>query len=166
MREPALDGEVQKPLLAELFENDPAHTTMHVLPPCFVDSEPAAPAVAVLGSDTSPGSQFFGRAVPEPYRAFFSVGIQDAIKDNSTAEASVLQDASFAQWVQNTDTDSDEDKPTPTSPSWAYHWRGNFGASWARGSLADVAERTFMKKLHIRRIQDLHLDSIHLTAEA
>lgn len=151
MREPPLDSEMekQKPLLVEIFNNDPAHTSMHVLPPCFIDSDPAPPSIdgAVLSSDTSLGSDFFGKAVAMPYRAYFSMGIQEAVKDNSTAEVSVLQDPSFAQ---PSGGNEDEDESAPTSPSWAYHWRGNFGASWARGSLADVAERTFMKKLQLK----------------
>merc|ERR1719198_999377 len=65
MREPPIDAEIEKhkPLLVEIFNNDPAHTTMHVLPPCFLDSEPVSKGVAVLTSDASPGSNFFGKAV-------------------------------------------------------------------------------------------------------
>jgi hypothetical protein len=152
MREPPIDFEMekQKPLLAELFNNDPAHTTMHVLPPCFVDgdSAPVTAGTAVLSSGTSLGSDFFGKAVALPYREYFSFGVADAMKDNSTTEVSVLQDPSF---VRPSDSDHEqEDDEAPTSPSWAYHWRGNFGAPWARGSLADVAERTFMRKLQLK----------------
>jgi len=151
MREaPMDDEEQQKPLLVEIFNSDPAHTTMHVLPPCFMDSDPAVSTeTAVLSSDASPGSIFFGKAVAEPYREFFSIGIQDAVQDNSTGDVSVLQDASLAQPAS--DDEDEEDKPAPTTPSWAYHWRGNFAAPWSRGSLADVAERTFMKKLQLKK---------------
>jgi len=148
MRDTPLDGEKQKPLLVDIFNNDPAHTTMHVLPPCFLDSEPLPDTseTAVLSSGASLGSVFFGKPVAEPYRAFFSIGISDALKDTSSGDVSVLQDmASLTPPVD----DDDDDKPAPTSPVWAYHWRGNFGASWARGSLADVAERTFMRKLRL-----------------
>merc|ERR1719271_1841280 len=124
MREPPIDGEEeQKPLLVEILNSDPAHTTMHVLPPCFMDSDPsyASADTAVLSSDASPGSIFFGKAVAEPYRAYFSIGIQDATQDNSTGDVSVLQDASLAQPAS--DDEDEEDKPAPTTPSWAYHWR-------------------------------------------
>jgi len=148
MREPPLDGEEQKPLLSEVFEKDPSRTTLHVLPPCFFDSDPAPETTAVL-AETASSSPFFGTAVPEAYRSFFADGIKEAIKDNSTQDASVLQMPSPAG------QDEEEDKPA-AAPVWAYHWRGNFGASWARGSFADVAERTFMKKLQIHYANQYH----------
>lgn len=152
MREPPLFPELehQIPLLAEIFDSDPAHSIMHVLPPCFMDGDKPfnAAETAVLSSDTSMGSDFFGKPVALPYREFFSIGIHDAVQDNSTAEVSVLQDPSFKQ--QDSELE-DMDGPAPTSPSWAYHWRGNFAATWARGSLADVAERTFIKKLQLQK---------------
>lgn len=150
MRDTPLDGEKQRPLLVDIFNNDPSHTTMHVLPPCFLDSEPLPDTsdTAVLSSGASLGSVFFGEPVAEPYRAFFSVGIADAVKDASSGDVSVLQDMSSLTPLAAVDED-DDDKPAPTSPVWAYHWRGNFEAPWARGSLADVAERTFMKKLRL-----------------
>jgi len=150
MRDEPLDGEVQKPVLVEIYNNDPAHTTMHVLPPCFVDveAEHASQAdAAVLSSGASPGSSFFGTAVPEAYRSVFADGIKDAIKDNSTQEVSVLQDSLF----QRNDNDDDDEQKPAQSPTYAYHWRGNFNAEWARGSLADVAERTFMMKLGLNK---------------
>jgi len=153
MREPPLFEEKQKPILEEIFGNDPAHTSMHVLPPCFLDSDPlpATSETAVLSSESSLGSSFFGNVVAEPYRAYFSSGIQDALKDKSPADVSVLQDSSFFHLsAANQEQEEPDEDETPTSPSWAYHWRGNFAAPWARGSLADVVERTFMKKLRIK----------------
>lgn len=158
MREPPLDdSEVEKPLLAEVFDKDPSHTTLHVLPPCFFDSDPVPESTgsAVLSSGTSVGSPFFGKNVAEPYRAYFSMGIEDAAKDNSTSDVSVLQeehrndDVLVTQDKSSADNEDDEDKSI-TAPVWAYHWRGNFEAAWARGSLADVAERTFMKRLMMK----------------
>lgn len=157
MREPPMDEEekkAQKPLLVEIFENDPAHTILHVLPPCFLDTEPSqepAGNVAVLSADTAVGgSVFFGKAVAEPYRAFFSFGIKDATSDNSTSDVSVLQE--MPATVDKDDDDDDKDKAPAQAPTWAYHWRGNFAAPWARGSLADVAERTFMKQLKLQQV--------------
>jgi hypothetical protein len=125
---------------------------MHVLPPCFLDSDPTVGAeTAVLSSDASTGSDFFGKPVAEAYRRYFSVGINDAQQDNSTAEVSVLQDSSFKLQGADKDDDDDDDQSIPTSPVWAYHWRGNFLAPWARGSLADVAERTFIHKLQLQK---------------
>jgi hypothetical protein len=153
MAQPPLQSEAtkQQPLLVELFNKDPSHTTFHALPPCFFDSDVAVDSTAaVLASDASAGSQFFERAVAEAYRETFAVGIRDAMQDNSTTEASVLQGSAFARYA-NPEEDQDEDQ-TPSassSPSFAYHWRGNYGSAWVKGSLADVAERTFMKKLNI-----------------
>jgi len=158
MREPPMDEEekkAQKPLLVEIFENDPAHTILHVLPPCFLDTEPSqelAGNVAVLASDAGVGGEsvFFGKAVAQPYRAFFSSGIKDASSDNSTSDVSALQETPAV--VENSDDDDDKEKAPAQAPTWAYHWRGNFAAPWARGSLADVAERTFMKQLKLHQV--------------
>jgi hypothetical protein len=154
MKQPPLDSErtKEKPLLVEIFNRDPSHTTLHALPPCFFDSDAHADAAqAVLATDVSAGSAFFEKTVTEPYREIFAVGINDAIHDSSTSEASVLQGPAFARYVNLGQDQDDEEKPTAsTSPSFAYHWRGNYGSRWVAGSLADVAERTFMKKLNIR----------------
>jgi hypothetical protein len=151
MHDEPLFPEAEKPtsLLAEIFAGDPVHTIMHVLPPCFLDSDSkVAPETAVLSSDAATGSDFFGQPVAEAYHKYFSVGIQDAQQDNSTAEVSVLQDSSFKFQDAKSDDDDDDDNH---SPVWAYHWRGNFLAPWARGSLADVAERTFIHKLQLQK---------------
>jgi hypothetical protein len=152
MRQPPLETDMKKErtLLDELFGNDPSHTSLHVLPPCFIDSDADAPTeAAVLAADSPSGSSFFSKAVAERYSARFSVGIRDAIRDNSSAEVSVLQGPAFLPYSGSTQDDVDDKPPPPLSPSFAYHHRANFGASWAKGSLADVAERTFMKKLNI-----------------
>lgn len=151
MRDQPLDQfDVEKPLLVDIFNNDPSHTTLHALPPCFFDSEPQSqPAdTAVLSSDAVIGSRFFGQAVELPYRELFSLGIQDAAQDNSTADVSVLEGVSSS--APAPEQDADGEPQAPTSPSWAYHWRGNFAAAWAKGSMADVAERTFMQRLGLK----------------
>jgi len=157
MREPPMDDDekkAQKPLLVEIFDNDPAHTILHVLPPCFLDNEPSqesADNVAVLASDAGVGgSVFFGKSVAQPYRAFFSSGIEEASSDNSTSDVSALQETPANE--NKADDDDDKDKGPAQAPTWAYHWGGNFAAQWARGSLADVAERTFMKQLKLHQV--------------
>merc|ERR1719223_1545550 len=54
MRLPPLEGEVQKPLLEEIYAADPTRTTMHALPPCFVDSEPSMTVNAAVLVETAP----------------------------------------------------------------------------------------------------------------
>jgi len=153
MRQPPIHAEQTKeqPLLVELFNRDPSHTTLHALPPCFFDSDTHTDSVeAVLVADASTRSNFFEKVVAEPYREIFSVGIRDALQDGSGAEASVLQGPAFARYANpEQDQDDDEKQSASTSPSFAYHWRGNYASPWVTGSLADVAERTFMKKLNI-----------------
>jgi len=134
------EPEEMKSPLPQVFARDPSHTTFHVLPPCFFDSDPVPdPEVTVLAGDASLGSPFFGKSVAAPYHELFSMGIAEAAQDTSATDVSVLQN------------DDGEDKHEAAAPPvFAYHWRGNFGASWARGSMADVAERTFMKRLQIK----------------
>jgi hypothetical protein len=150
MRAPPIEElpEHPKPILVDIFDKDPVHSTMHVLPPCFMDSDPvpASRDMAVLTSGATLGSRFFGETVARHYQGFFSVGVQEALEDESTGDVSALQ--------QDVTAEADyvgEEKSVATTPYWAYHWRGNFGAAWVPGSLADVAERTFMKKLKLLR---------------
>lgn len=140
----------EKPILVELFESDPDHANFHVLPPCFVDAEPSQSVdAAVLAADVVPETQFFGRSVPSSYREYFLLGIEDAEQEaaNSTDASGTTKGAAVALELP----DEKFGTHSIASPSWAYHWRGNWNAPWKQGSFADVAERTFTKKLRLPR---------------
>mmetsp|Transcript_2579 Transcript_2579/g.4680 ORF Transcript_2579/g.4680 Transcript_2579/m.4680 type:complete len:787 (+) Transcript_2579:69-2429(+) len=149
---PGLPGE-DRSVLDEIFENDPDHLNFHVLPPCFVDTEPSQNKdSAVLASDAVPDSSFFGRSVPSSYRDLFSLGIEEAEQEANNGTNANLAAAALELPAAQAESGANAFGTHSTaSPSWAFHWRGKWDAPWKQGSFADVAERTFMKKLRLAR---------------
>lgn len=144
-----------KSILDEMSDNDPDHLNFHVLPPCFIDADPAQREAdaAVLASDATPDSSFFGRSTPSSYRDYFSAGIEEAEQeDNGNGNATSTAAAALELPAVQEEIMGRSFGKQEMSPSWAYHWRGNWDAPWRKGSFADIAERTFLKKLKIVRI--------------